>query len=114
MPTIDRAFSVMATTDPSSLESIEADVTFHQAILTGTGNELIAAFAAAIGTWLRLAFGVQRAARPDKEDFVPQHGAILQAIKRGDPDGARSAFRALLTRAESDAVNGMLLRGREQ
>jgi DNA-binding FadR family transcriptional regulator len=106
---IDHAYQVMATTDPSSRESIEADVAFHQTILTGTGNELIAAFAPAIGTWLRVAFGVQRAARPDPENFVPQHGVILQAIKRGDPDGARAAFRALLTRAEFDAVSGVRL-----
>jgi DNA-binding FadR family transcriptional regulator len=109
---IDRAFQVMATTDPSSRESIEADVAFHQAILTGTGNELIAAFAPAIGTWLKVAFGVQRSARPSQENFVPQHGAILQAIKRGDPEGARASFRTLLTRAESDAVTGILLRGK--
>ncbi len=108
---IDRAFSAMETTDSESHESIEADVAFHQAILIGTGNELLAAFAPAIVTWLRVAFGVQRAARPDKADFVPQHGAILQAIKRGDPDAARVAFRALLTRAEADAVRGVLLRG---
>jgi DNA-binding FadR family transcriptional regulator len=109
---IDDAFSLMATTHPESPESIEADVAFHRAILTGTGNELIAAFAPAIGTWLRVAFGVQRAARPDPASFVPQHGAILQAIKRGDPDGARSAFRVLLTRAESDAMSGVLVRDR--
>ena len=100
----------MATADPASLQSIEADVAFHQAILTGTGNELLAAFAPAIGTWLSVAFGVQRAARPDRENFVPQHGAVLDAIRRGDADGARAAFRALLTQAESDAMSGLRTR----
>jgi GntR family transcriptional regulator, galactonate operon transcriptional repressor len=109
---IDRAFSVMSTTDKSSIESIEADVDFHQAILIGTGNELVAAFAPAIGTWLRVAIGVQRAAVPDQQNFVPQHGAILQAIKRGDSDGARAAFRVLLTRAESDAMQGVRIWGK--
>jgi len=107
---IERAFSVMATTDSSSRESIDADCAFHQAILTGTGNELIAAFAPAIGTWLSVAFGVQRAARPDPDVFVPQHGAVVDAIKRGDPDGARAAFRALLTRSEADAMAGIRAR----
>jgi DNA-binding FadR family transcriptional regulator len=110
LATIGRAFSVMETTHPASVESIEADVAFHKAILIGTGNDFIAAFAPAIGTWLRLAFGVQRAARPDQESFVPQHGAILAAIKRGDPDGARDAFRKLLTRAECDAISGIQIR----
>ena len=35
---------------------------------------------------------------------MPQHGAILDAIKRGDPEGARNAFRVLLTRSEADAI----------
>ncbi len=109
---IERAFTVMESTHPQSLESIEADVAFHQAILTGTGNDFIAAFAPAIGTWLTMAFGVQRAARPAQDNFVPQHGAIFDAIKRGDADGARAAFRALLTRAEFDAMRGVRVRGK--
>jgi DNA-binding FadR family transcriptional regulator len=104
---IERAFNVMASTDPSSIESIEADVAFHQAILNGTGNEFLAAFAPVIGTWLRKAFRVQRVAEPAQEHFVPQHRAVLEAIKRGDPDGARRAFRILLTRSETDAMSGI-------
>jgi DNA-binding FadR family transcriptional regulator len=104
---IERAFNVMASTDPSSIESIEADVAFHQAILNGTGNEFLAAFAPVIGTWLRKAFKVQRVAEPAQEHFVPQHRAVLEAIKRGDPDGARRAFRILLTRSETDAMSGI-------
>ncbi|MGH6924858.1 MAG: FadR/GntR family transcriptional regulator [Propylenella sp.] len=106
---IERAFAVMESTPPESTESIMADVAFHQAILIGTGNDFIAAFAPAIGTWLTVAFGVQRAARPSREDFVPRHRAILDAIRRGDPDGARTAFRTLLTSAEADAINGLRL-----
>ncbi len=108
---IERAYSIMESTHPQSPESIEADVAFHQAILTGTGNDFVAAFAPAIGTWLNVAFGVQRSARPDPEQFVPQHRAILEAIKRGDPDGARVVFRGLLSRAERDAMNGVRVGG---
>jgi DNA-binding FadR family transcriptional regulator len=107
---IEGAFRIMQSTDPSALESIEADVAFHQAILRGTGNEFLAAFAPVIGIWLKETFVVQRIARPDPAKFVPQHGAILEAIKRGDPEGTRRAFRALLNRAESDAVSGMHIR----
>jgi DNA-binding FadR family transcriptional regulator len=111
---IERAFVAMETTDPSSQESIAADVAFHQAILTGTGNEFLAAFAPVIGTWLKVAFGVQRVARPDPSNFVPQHRAIFEAIKRGDPDGARIAFRTLLTRSEADAMRGIRIRDEAQ
>lgn len=104
---IERAFQAMATSDPRSRESIDADVAFHQGILNGTGNEFLAAFAPVIGTWLTKAFRVQRIAEPEQEHFVPQHRAIFEAIKRGDPEGARRAFRVLLTRSETDATSGI-------
>ncbi len=107
---IERAFIAMADSDPRSTESIKADVTFHTAILTGTGNEFIAAFAPVIATSLTATFGVQRVVRPDQSHFVPSHRAIFDAIKRGDPDGARAAFRALLSQAEKDAMDGVLSR----
>ena len=104
---IERAFQAMATSDPRSQDSIDADVAFHQAILNGTGNEFLAAFAPVIGTWLTKAFRVQRIAEPAQEHFVPQHRAIFEAIKRGDAEGARRAFRILLTRSETDAMSGI-------
>ena len=104
---IERAFQAMATSDPRSQESIEADVAFHQAVLNGTGNEFLAAFAPVIGTWLTKAFRVQRIAEPAQEHFVPQHRAVFEAIKRGDAEGARRAFRILLTRSEADAMSGI-------
>ena len=108
---IERAFAVMAVSDPSSRESIKADVAFHQAILTGTGNEFIAAFAPAIEMSLSVTFSVQRAAQLDQDHFVPRHRAILEAIRHGDPDAARAAFRILLAEAETDAMTGIRMRG---
>lgn len=107
---IGLAFEAMAASDPSSPELIKADVAFHQAILTGTGNEFLAAFAPAIETSLTVAFGVQRLARLNQEHFVPSHRAIYDAIRRGDPEGARHAFRSLLATAESDALLGIRMR----
>jgi DNA-binding FadR family transcriptional regulator len=108
---IERAFDAMAVSAPLSPESIDADVAFHQAILTGTGNEFLAAFAPAIETSLTVTFGVQRKAQPNQDHFVPRHRAIFDAIKRGDPDGARQAFHVLLSEAESDAMAGIRLNG---
>jgi DNA-binding FadR family transcriptional regulator len=108
---IEAAFLAMASADPRSPESINADVAFHRAILTGTGNEFIGAFAPVIATSLTVTFGAQRLARADQEHFVPSHRAIFDAIKRGDPEGAREAFRALLSVAEADAINGVRMKG---
>jgi GntR family transcriptional regulator, galactonate operon transcriptional repressor len=104
---IDAAFQKMADTDPDTLASIMADVEFHNAILTGTENEFIAAFAPAIAALLPVIFRVQRKVSMGLDHFVPSHGAILDAIKRGDPEGARAAAIAQLKEAEIDALEGI-------
>lgn len=109
---IEWAFVAMAESDPRSPESIKADVAFHTAILTGTGNEFIAAFAPVIATSLTATFGVQRVVRPDQSHFVPSHRLIFDAIKRGDAVGARAAFLALLAQAETDAMDGIQSQGK--
>jgi DNA-binding FadR family transcriptional regulator len=110
---IERAFLAMAESDPRTPESIKADVAFHTAILTGTGNEFIAAFAPVIATSLTATFGLQRVVRTDQSHFVPSHRAIFDAIKRGDVESARAAFHALLKQAEMDAMEGIMKRGKK-
>jgi DNA-binding FadR family transcriptional regulator len=107
---IERAYAGMAAAESQAPESIKADVAFHQAILRATGNEFIAALAPIIGKALTLAIAVQRDAWPDRENFIPSHRAILDAIRRGDPAAARKAVNALLVRAEVDALDGLRLR----
>lgn len=108
---IEAAFQQMSVAAPAAPESIDADVAFHRAILLGTGNDFIAAFAPVIATALNVTFSVQRGVRDAREHFVPSHGAILDAIKRGDAAAARSAILALLVTAEDDAMRGVRRRG---
>jgi len=109
---IEAAFQQMEQAAPATQGSIDADVEFHRAILLGTGNDFIAAFAPVIATALKIAIGVQRGIPRRRAHFVPSHGAILDAIKRGDTNGARAAFLTLLGTAEVDAMNG--IREREE
>jgi len=106
---IERALLIMASADVGSPASIKADVAFHRAILIASGNEFVALFAPAIEASLSLAFGFQRRRHPRREDFVPAHRAIFDAIRRGDGDAARVAVRALLVPAEADAMEGLRL-----
>lgn len=108
---IETAFNQMADSDPDAPESIKADVAFHQEILTGAANEFIAAFSPVIATSLPVTFRVQRKLNVSREHFVPSHGAIFDAIKRGDPDMARAAYRKLLETAERDALLGIRQQG---
>ena len=106
---IERAFTEMAEAESHSGRSVAADVALHQAILTATGNEFIAALAPAIGTSLRMTFSMQREASPDPLEFIPSHWAIVDSIKRGDPEAARASALALLVGAEADAMDGLRL-----
>ena len=68
-------------------------------------------FAAAIQTSLTMAFRLSRTVCPGPDHFVPAHRAIVDGIRRGDPDVARAAARALLIKSEADAMTS--LRARE-
>lgn len=106
---IESAYAQMEAAESRAPESIKADVAFHQAILTATGNEFIAALAPAIDTSLMLTFTIQRGAWPDPHNFLPSHHAVLAAIQRGDADGARETVHKLLARSEVDAMDGLRL-----
>ncbi len=106
---MEQALATMATSDARSPESIDADLAFHKHLLTGTGNEFIAGFAPLIETLLLAVFRIQRNFCPELDNFVPDHRAILDAIKRGDADAARRAAAALLVGAEKDAMDGISL-----
>jgi len=106
---IEGALLLMESTDAGSKASIAADVAFHHAILVATQNEFVAHFAPAIEASLSLAFGFQRRRLPDRDQFIPDHRAILDAIRRGNPDAARASVLALLAEAEADAMEGLRL-----
>jgi len=101
---IESALLLMANFKTESLQSVQADVAFHLSILAASGNDFLAAFGPAIQTSLTLTFTLQRGACPTPDHFVPGHRMIFDAIRRGDPEGARSTVRTLLVRAESDAM----------
>jgi DNA-binding FadR family transcriptional regulator len=104
---IENALHVMESAETKSSASIKADVAFHLSILVASGNGFLMSFAPAIRTSLTMVFSFQRTVCPDRDHFVPGHRAIVDAIRRGDPDGARSAVRALLIKSESDALTGL-------
>ncbi len=101
------ALDTMSAADPRSQESIRADLSFHAHLLTGTGNDFIAGFAPLLEKLLVVVFRVQRDTCPDLRRFVPEHRAVLTAIRRGDAEAARQATTDLLDGAETDAVDGI-------
>lgn len=104
---ISAALDVMATFGVRSEESVRADLAFHRAILTHSGNEFLATFAPAIEASLRITFETQRSAMPLAVHFVPSHRAIYDAIREHEPVLARTRTFAHLTKAETDAVTAL-------
>lgn len=98
---VEGALQAMGTAETASPASVEADVALHRSTLIASGNAFLVGFAPAIEASLRLAFSVQRQACPIADHVVPDHRAVVGAIRRGDADGARSAVRTLLAQSEA-------------
>src|SRR5918999_1103623 len=71
----------------------EADVAFHHAIVEATGNRALARMTSPVHSALSALFAPL--ARPEHrlERGLPEHQRILDAIRSGDPEEARSAMR---------------------
>lgn len=87
-------------TDPE--HAIEHDVLFHEALLDACGNPLLRSLNQSISLLLRanfqLSIQVDNAFIRNLED----HGLIAEAIRKGDPDGARRAMITLLEKNQKD------------
>lgn len=104
---IEVALHAMRQADFASRDSIAADLDFHRAILTHSGNDFLATFAPAIEAYLRVTFDMQRHADRAATDYLRDHAAVFHAIRDRRPDQARAATLALLQPAEGDALAGL-------
>lgn len=85
---------------------IAFDVAFHRAIARMAGNSVLELLLDAMEDILREArrasWQGRMLAEGQHESTVAAHAAILEAIRRGDPDGASAAMRAHLETTERD------------
>ena len=105
-PTIERiaeAYARMERFKDGSGELIEADLDFHMGILGATDNPFLTALGGLIHASLQCAFRFswEGAARIHVSRLL-QHGAILEAIRAGEPDAARERMRELLSDSLED------------
>ncbi|WP_165491206.1 FadR/GntR family transcriptional regulator [Lichenihabitans psoromatis] len=104
---IGRALSGMGEANFTSVDSIRADLDFHSAILTHSGNDFLATFAPAIETSMKVTFSIQRRLADDSKRFLHEHALVFYAIRDRDPNASRAASLALLSPAEGDALAGL-------
>jgi len=85
------AFDAMeASHDPESWTS--ADIDFHEAILAATGNELLISLFSVIETALGSYFTMSAHTAANFKYSLPQHRAVLQAIRDKEPEVAQKAM----------------------
>jgi GntR family galactonate operon transcriptional repressor len=105
---IDRAYRGMQMGIADHDSFITADLEFHSAILAASHNELIQQMSGTIVAALLTSFrlSVRLGAT---EESVMFHGAILAAIRRRDPGGARAAMQALVNRTAAEIEQAIRL-----
>jgi GntR family galactonate operon transcriptional repressor len=95
---IESAFADMERVAHSAALFAEPDVRFHKAILTATDNDVMTAFGALIEAALAIFVRVATRHPGAPAPSVPLHGAVLEAIRQRDAEGAHAAMMALLDR----------------
>jgi len=106
---MDEALSQMGKMTLKKPEGRAADQRFHAAILAAARNEPLAALASTVGAAVSWTTRFKQRVKARPRDPMPDHRAVLEAIRAGDPDGARGAMNELLRLAVEDM--GLVLPG---
>jgi GntR family transcriptional regulator, galactonate operon transcriptional repressor len=85
-----------------SPSAVEADLSFHRALLTATHNELLEHMETVIESALAVRDQLVHGDENASDDPVPSHQAVLDAVRARDSDAAETAMRALLDKATND------------
>lgn len=80
----------------------EADLAFHEAVLSATNNELMVSLFSVIESALATFFVLSARTAKNFKDALPHHGEVLDAIRRSEPEAAR---RAMLGMVEESRIN---------
>jgi GntR family galactonate operon transcriptional repressor len=80
----------------------EPDFRFHRIILGSVNNSLVQALGRIVMQALKMNLRLSLAAPLGQQRSVPQHGAVLEAIRQRNPEAARQAAIRLINDAEED------------
>ncbi len=88
--------TALALSPPDHEAYNEADIRFHKAIVRACDNEVIEEIGAMVNTTLLLAFSAAIRVPGLARSSLPRHQAILDSIRRRQPNRARAAMRRLV------------------
>jgi DNA-binding FadR family transcriptional regulator len=98
---LDAALAAMSSAgDPRS--AVEADLSFHRALLGATRNELLERMEKVLESALAARDQLVHGTEDASDDPVPSHRAVLECVRARDAEAAEAAMRALLHKAVSD------------
>ncbi len=92
---IDDGFQRMAAAEAGDDDPLEADIAFHVAILSASGNPFYRQFQDVVRTALRTSIRFTNRYK-GRTASLPAHRAVLDAIRAGDVDGAGRAMRTII------------------
>jgi DNA-binding FadR family transcriptional regulator len=99
---IEKALVEMERSVGKTTASVEADLSFHLAILEATHNSLMRPFGALIQTALRASFRQTNRDAAAYQQTLLKHRMVLTAIKGKRPAAAEDAMRAVIQGARHD------------
>lgn len=99
---MDEALEEMGKRTLKTVEGRAADQRFHTAILAAAGNEPLVSLASTVGAAIGWTTRFKQRVKARPRDPMPDHKAVLAAIRAGDPDAARAAMNVLLRLAIED------------
>ena len=92
----------------------EPDFCFHRIIMHSVENSLVQALCRIIMQALEINLRLSLAAPLGQQKSVPQHGAVLEAIRQRNPEAAREATTRLINDAEEDVWHALALKRRDR
>jgi DNA-binding FadR family transcriptional regulator len=96
---IDAALERMRAAERGEDDSLDADVAFHVAVLHASGNRFFVNMRHTIDVALRISIRVTNRQKAVAVASANDHAKVADAIRVGDPEGARAAMLTLLVEA---------------
>ncbi|MCB1502009.1 MAG: FadR family transcriptional regulator [Bauldia sp.] len=106
-----RALDGMTEAGDDGRQFIGPDLDFHLGILNAVDNGMIRSLSGVIETALTISMYLSLDNPRGQRHSLPLHRAVYDAIRAGEPEGARSAMLRLVDDAEDDAAKAMKTRG---
>lgn len=113
---IEAGYRRMELADQGEDDALDADIAFHVAIMRASGNPFFRQLESVVSTALRSSIRFTNRLKGHSAS-LPEHAKVLEAIRRGDEQGARTAMFhiisevATLIEAAPPSVNGIASSG---